>query len=96
MSSDREWMRSVDQQLRELHQRTADLPVRLKPGGGGTGDSGPAEGTYVPLETATTPEGLNTAVADYTLGFVTEGTYAYGWFCLVGGEYVGLNVWRSA
>ena len=65
-------------QLRELHQRTTDL-LRLKPGGSGTGDMVP-EGTYVPLEPRR-PRGLNTAVADYTLGFVTEGTYAYGWFC---------------
>lgn len=91
----REWAHDVDQQLRELHERTADLPVRIKPGGSGGGTSGPAEGTYVPLVTATTPEGLPSPAQQYTLGYVTAGDYQGGWFGRIDGEWVGVNVWRA-
>ena len=89
----REWMRDVEQQLRELRQRTSKLPTRFRAGSGG--DTLTA-GSYVPLVTAATPEDLPEPATAYTMGYVTGGTYAGAWFTRIDGVWVGLNVWRAS
>lgn len=65
----REWIKSVEQQLRELRQRTRGIVARPRAGGGGAGTSVQVDYTAA---SKTLLEDY-TGVVDYARGRVTDG-----------------------
>lgn len=86
-------IRDLEKRISKLEAAPAKLPTRMASSAGGGGGGGPAEGTYVPLVRADSPEELSTEVEPYTMGYIEAGEYEGAWFTRMNDEWVGLNVW---
>ena len=89
----REWERDVDRQLRELYDRTADLPFRTKPGGGGGGSGtswAPYERSSEEALIATTTTDNGDPLPHSALAVITNGDLAGSWW----GRNQGNTGWR--
>ena len=74
-----------------LEQQIAKLPTRIGNSAGGSG-SGTGWEPYVKA----TKEELPVSPPAGSLGYVTGGTYAGGWFGYSNGAWRGLNFWEQA
>lgn len=86
---DLSWKKDVEQTLRMLEQRTADLPTRLR-GGGSGGGGGPSDPIWVRAQSkAQLPDA--SAVTNTKLGRITEGAFA-GAVAIVNPDEDGWNL----